>query len=188
MATKQAVATALKGLAANYGTPLDPALPDIWMLGLQDVEDAALMRAVGNLVATDEFFPKLARVRNVLGVNRKSPPNVTDICERIRGLCDYHPQYGTTLPSVERVRIELGDAVADAYGYIGPKRLEAVVFQGAGVGADIAGREFADALSEAQNAGADLTLLPSVARPMLAAPSITRYGERPAIGFKRLGQ
>lgn len=186
MASKQAVASTLKALAANYSKALDPALPEVWFLAFQEVSDEALKAGVGKAVATLEFFPSVAGMRNVLGLNRKSPPNVTAICERIRGLCDYHPQYGTTLPSVERVRAELGDAVADAYGYIGPKRLEAVVFDGAGVGADIAGREFATALSEAQDAGADLTLLPPVARPMLSASGTTLYNVRPEQGFKRL--
>lgn len=186
MASKQAIATALKGLAANYGTALDPDLPDIWLLGLQDVEDAALMQAMGKVVATDEFFPKLARVRNLLGMNVQPLPDVNGIVERLRGMCDYHPNYGTTLPSVERVRAELGDAIADAYGFIGPKRLEAVVFSGEGVGADIAAREFGEHLQAAQKVGANVTLLPSTARKQLsnASQSVFLDGARP----QRIGQ
>jgi hypothetical protein len=182
MASKQAIATALKGLSANYRVSPDPDLPDIWLLGLQDVGDADLLRAIGKIVAEDEFFPKLARVRNVLGLNRKTPPDVTGILERIRALTTYHPNTGDTLPRVETVRDELGDAIANAYGFVGPNRLQAVVFGGSGVGADIAGREFADALEHAQEAGESVALPPVSQSKRLTAgrPSVTIYGERPA--------
>ena len=187
MATKPAIAAALKGLAANYNRQPDPALTDIWWLALQDVPDDRLSAAVGRIVARSRFFPTVAEVRDALGLNVQPLPDVTGICERLRGMCDYHPNHGTMLPSVERVRRELGEAIADAYGYIGPNRLEAVVFGGGGVGADIAGREFATALSTAQEAGQVVALPPVRETPRLSNASQSVFIDGvPDGGLRRL--
>ena len=183
MASKQAIATALKGMSANYGTALDPALPDIWMLALQDVEDADLLRAVGKIVATSEFFPRVASVRNALGLNRTEKPDVDGIVKRIWSLASYHPQYGTNPPSVGKVRDELGDTIADAYALVTPDRL----FANSEVGRDIARREFAADLATAAEQGYPVAL--PAPKPLPALPSgPVVYNQTPERGggFKRL--
>lgn len=131
-----------------------------YAMALGDMTDEQLDYAVKRAVRECKFYPKPAELRDLAGVNSKPKPDVTGILARIKALTTYHPNTGDTLPSVERVREELGDAIANAYGYIGPRRLEAVVFEGVGVGADIAGREFATALEDAQDAGQVVALPP----------------------------
>lgn len=183
MASPKAVATALKGLSANFRTQPDPDLPDIWLLGLDGVDDADLMRAVGVIVSRDEFFPKLARVRDILGLNKTEKPDSEAIVKRIWSLASYHPQYGTNPPSVGLVREKLGDTIADAYALVGPERL----FSNSEVGRDIARREFTADLTTAAEQGYQVSLPPVEARPMLSAPSVEVYDEAPKRGgFKRL--
>lgn len=187
MASTEAVVrclSVLKHLPSD--TPLTEESVAFYAIGLRGLSDDQLDRATERAVSSCTFRP-MPKDLLALVAEPKPLPDVRGILERLRGMCDYHPNYGTTLPSVQRVRNELGDAIADAYGFIGPKRLEAIVFDGEGVGADIAMREFADHLYAAQKDGADITLLPSVARPMLAAPSLTLYDNAPrGGGFKRL--
>lgn len=186
MATREAVAKTLAVFGALFPRDITPELVSIYHAALSDVSDDALRVAMGKCVQTARFFPQPAEIRDTVGANAKPLPDVDGIVERLKGMCDYHPQYGTTMPRVERVRAELGDAIADAYGFVGPKRLEAVVFGGEGTGADIAAREFAEHLLDAQQAGAEVRMLQPVGRPMLSAPSVTLYDARPAGGFKRL--
>lgn len=183
MASKQAIATALKGLSANYGNAPDPALPDIWMLALQDVDDSDLLRAVAKIVATSEFFPKVASVRNVLGMNRTERPDVDGIVKRIWSLSSYHPQYGTNPPSVGKVRDELGDTIADAYALVTPDRL----FANSEVGRDIARREFADDLTTAAEQGYSAALPAPKRMPALPSGPVL-YDQKPERGggFRRL--
>jgi hypothetical protein len=183
MATKQAIATAIKGLSANYGTAPDPALPDIWMLGLQDVDDADLLRAVGKIVATSEFFPKVATIRNLLHRNRVEKPDVDGIISRIWSFASYHPVYGTHPPSVGKVRDELGDVIADAYALVTPDRL----FANSEIGRDIARREFADDLTTAAAQGHAVSLPAPTPVPALPSGPVL-YDQAPERGggFKRL--
>ncbi len=160
MASKPAIATALKGLSANYNRELDPDLPAIWHLALSEVTDDQLNAAVARLVGRSKFFPTIADVRDALGLNDMPLPDVREILDRIRGLMTYHERTGEQMPTVERVRRALGDAIADAYGFVGPHRLEAAVFGANLTGADIAWREFATELKYAQSNGRSLTLPP----------------------------
>lgn len=157
MASKKAIASVLNGLAANYSKALDPALPEIWFLAFGDVSDDQLNAAVGKVVASEEYFPTVAKMRNAMGLNKKALPDVAGIRERLRHMA---AQNDDRMPSVERVKLVLGEAIGNAYGFIGPNRLEGFVFDGFGVGTDIATREFADLLAAEQDNGADLTLLP----------------------------
>lgn len=187
MASTEAVARCLsiiKHLPSDG--PLTAESVTFYALGCRELTDAELEAATARAVSSCTFRPQPAELVKLSGY-KPALPDVNGIVARLRGMCDYHPNYGTSLPSVERVRAELGDAIADAYGYIGPKRLESVVFGGEGVGADIAAREFGEHLLDAQKVGANVSLPAPVARPMLAAPSITLYGERPDSGFKKLG-
>ncbi len=186
MASNTAVAACLAVLKhLPSDSPVTAETVAFYALGLRDLSDDALERATARAAASCTFRPQPAELIKLSG-HQPSLPDVDGIVSRLRGMCDYHPQYGTKMPSVERVRNELGDAIADAYGFVGPKRLEAVVFGGDGTGAEIAAREFAELLRDAQRDGADVQLLPPVARPMLAAPSVTLYDERPTGGLKRL--
>lgn len=160
MATGEAIASVLHGFGITFRTPITKELAQTWIRALADVPDDLLQVAANRVVLECEFFPTPAKVRNLAGMNATQKPDVTGILNRIRGLTTYHPNIGDQMPSVERVRAELGDAIANAYGYIGPRRLEAVVFDGVGTGADIAAREFATALDDAQDAGQSVALPP----------------------------
>jgi len=183
MASKQAIAAALKGLAANYRISLDPDLPDIWLLGLQDVDDEALMQAVGKIVARERFFPTIAVVRDALGLNRLDKPDTDGILARIWQLANYHPQWGTTPPSVGTVREHLGETIGDAYALVTGDRL----FNGNQTGRDIARREFADDLTTAAENGYSVALPAPNPVPMLASGPVI-YDDAPQRGgFKRIG-
>ena len=175
MATKPAIAAALKGLAANYNRQPDPALPDIWWLALQDVPDDRLSAAVGRIVARSRFFPTVAEVRDALGLNVVEKPDTAAITSRIWSLAHYHPEYGTVPPSVTQVRTELGDTIADAYAVVGPDRL----FANSEVGRDIARREFTADLTTAADQGLSVALPP--ARPVPALPAGPVQYDKPAI-------
>ncbi len=129
-----------------------------YAMALGDMTDEQLDYAVKRAVRECRFYPKPAELRDFAGVNVKPKPDVSGTLDRIRALVTYHR--GDQMPSVERVRESLGDAIANAYGYVGPQRLESVVLGGSGVGADIAGREFATALADAQESGQDVSLPP----------------------------
>lgn len=158
MASKQAIGAAMLGLAANYNRDIAPELVGIWMKALHDVTDEQLDVSVQRIVAESKFFPTVAEVREKAGANAQPLPDTDGILRRIRGLVTFDARYGESMPSVERVRDALGDAIADAYGFVGPRRLEAVVFGGSSVGVDIAAREFGSALQAAQKSGQVIAL------------------------------
>lgn len=187
MATKAAIANAIKMLAVNFRHSPDPQLPDLWLAAFADLTDEQMQKATVAIVSTDDFFPTVKRVRDVLGLNHKPKPDVAGTFARLRALTTYHPNTGDTMPSVERVREELGDAIADAYGFVGPKRLEAAVFDGTGTGADIAAREFAEQLEAAQDAGLSVALPPMHAMKLLghANQTASRSDQPQRIGGMR---
>ena len=182
MASKQTIAKCVAILGTAFPKDIPVGLLDVWTLALADVADADLERATLTAIQTSEFFPSIKAIRDAAGVNAKSLPGTAGILTRLRGMMGFHEE----MPSVERVREELGDAIANAYGFVGPKRLEAVVLDGEGVGADIASREFATALRNAQESGQSVTLPPlsEVKRLSNARQSLFIDGEPP----KRIGQ
>lgn len=153
-----------------------------YAMALGDMTDEQLDYAVKRAVRECRFYPKPAELRDFAGVNAKPKPDVSGALDRIRALVTYYN--GEQMPSVERVRDALGDVIANAYGYVGPQRLEAVVLGGSGVGVDIAAREFATALSDAQASGQDIALPPLTAMPQLsnASQSLFLDGQPQRIG------
>lgn len=183
MASKQAVANAMVGLAANYNRDLAPELVGIWLKALADVTDESLDRAVQRIVAQSRFFPSVAEVREKAGANFKPKPDTEGIVAAIWSLASYHPQYGTTPPSVGLVREKLGETIAQAYGLVGANRM----FGGNETGRDIARREFARDLEVASEQGYDVALPSVPVTKRLASGSVTLYDDVPKpTGFKRL--
>lgn len=187
MATREAVVKTLAVFGSLFPRDISPELVSIYHAALEDVGDDGLRAAMAQCVRTAKFFPTPAEIRDAVGANNRSAlPDVSGICERIRGLCSYHPQAGDTLPSVERVRQVLGDAIADAYGYVGPARLEGVIFRGSGTGVDIARREFADLLAAAQKDGQHIAIPAPNATPLLNAGAVRLPDAPRGGGFRRL--
>lgn len=155
-----------------------------YAMALGDMTDEQLDYAVKRAVRECKFYPKPAELRDFAGVNAKPKPDVTGIISRIRGLVTFF-NGAEHMPSVELVRDQLGDAIANAYGFVGPRRLESVVFDGVGVGADIAAREFASALEGAQEAGQSVALPPLTEMKRLSNASQSLFIDGPP---QRIGQ
>lgn len=183
MASKQAIASAMVGLAANYNRDIAPELVGIWLKALQDVTDESLDRAVQRIVAESKFFPSVAEVREKAGANYKPKPDTEGIVAAIWSLASYHPQYGTTPPSVGLVREKLGDTIAQAYAMVGSGRM----FGGNETGRDIARREFSKDLEVAAEQGCDISLPPTPVTKRLSGGAVTLYDEVPKpTGFQRI--
>jgi hypothetical protein len=159
MPSRREIAKMLAVFAELYPRPITEQTAGVYEMALSDLTDDQIQYATAQLVRTATFFPKPAEIREAVGANVQPAPDTAGILNRIRGLVTYHNgrEY---MPSVERVSEALGDAIAQAYGYVGPSRMEGVVFGGSGTGVDIAAREFATALAEAQDAGQCVALPP----------------------------
>jgi hypothetical protein len=187
MATREAVVKTLAVFGSLFPRDITPELVTIYHAALEDVTDPELTVAMAKCVKTAKFFPQPAELRDAVGANERSAlPDVAGICERIRGLVTHSAGYGESMPSVERVRQVLGDAIADAYGFVGPQRLEGVIFRGSGTGVDIARREFSDHLYAAQKDGQNIALPAPHATPLLNAGAFTLPDAPRGGGFKRL--
>lgn len=159
MPSRREIAKMLAVFAELYPRPITEQTAGVYEMALSDLTDEQVQIATATLVRTATFFPKPAEIRKAVGANTQPPPDVAGILNRICGLVTYHNGH-EYMPSVERVREMCGDAIAQAYGYVGPNRMEGVVFGGIGTGVDIATREFAEALAEAQDAGHSVALPP----------------------------
>lgn len=170
MATPNAVGKCLALFGSIFPRDISPELTQVWIDAFSDVTDEQLGAVTRTAIKTAKYFPVPAELRDMLGANHRALPDVAGIRDRLRHMA---AQNDDRMPSVERVRLVLGPAIASAYSFIGPHRLEGFVFDGYGVGTDIATREFGDALSAEQDHGADLTL-PSVADTLRlnAAPQL----------------
>lgn len=188
MATREAVVKTLAVFGALFPRDISPELVSIYHAALSDVSDDDLKLAMGKCVQTARFFPQPAELRDKVGANVKALPDMSAIHARLRSLV-FVTGRSEDLPSVEKVRAHCGDAIASAYGLVGPKRLEGFVFDGTGVGTDIAVREFAKAIADAQESGQDIALppLPQVKQLGNASQSLFVDGAAPERGFQRLG-
>ncbi len=177
MASRVVVAKAMAILGATFPRDVTPELVSIYAGALQDLDDAALERAVAKAVATCRFFPVPAELRELAGANRPVAVDPQPYLERIRGMAGYLPTVGETYPAVEDVRQQLGAGIAEAYALAGARRL----FVGNETGRDIALREFTKALEDvARDVGPEAIALPPVvvhkALPAPEAPSDTPPG------------
>lgn len=184
MASRVAVAKAMAVLGATFPRDVTKELVAIYAGALQDVDDAALERAVGQAVATLRYFPVPAELRDLAGANRVAI-DVEPVLARIVAMGSYLPTSGTTYPSVQRVREVLGDGVAEAYSLAGGAR----VFSGNETTRDIARREFAEALRDAVRVYGKAVLAAVEQAKALPAPNgPVIYGERPKVeGPQRIG-
>jgi hypothetical protein len=173
MATHEALAKAMAVLGATLPTrEVTPEMVTGYDLALEDMTDAQLSVAVKRAVAECRFFPAPAELRDFAGMPKASDeptPDVEGLLKNIWGHADYDPQYGTNPPRVEKVRDVFGDAVAEAYGYVGPGRL----FSSNETTWTIARRDFAEALRSAMLAHGERSLpaLNAGARTLLAPPT-----------------
>lgn len=146
MASKQAVATALKMFALTFAGDVSDERVDLYQAALADVDDAALKAATTRLVATHkgEWIPVPALIREAAGANVRPRVDAEAVRHAIYEIAGYNPN-GFSPPRVEAVRQRLGDAVADAYGAVGGGRLFAD-----GTTGEIALRDFAKELEACQ--------------------------------------
>jgi hypothetical protein len=188
MPNPREVAKMLAVFAELFPRPITEQTAKVYEMALSDLTDEQLQYATAKLVRDCTFFPKPVEIREAVGANAKPLPDVRGICDRIRGLVTYHNGY-EHMPSVERVREHCGDAIAQAYGLVGPARMEGVVFGGSGTGADIAAREFAAQLEAAQDAGLSVALPPMQAMKLLghANQTASRSNQPTRIGASIAG-
>jgi len=159
MPSPREVAKMLAVFAELFPRPITEQTAKVYEMALSDLTDDQLQYATAKLVRDCTFFPKPVEIREAVGANAKPLPDVAGIVNRLRGLVTYHNGY-EHMPSVERVREHCGDAIAQAYGFVGPNRMEGVVFDGSGTGVNIAAREFAEQLADAQESGLPVALPP----------------------------
>ena len=170
--------------------PVTAETTAFYALGLRDLADDDLTRAVGIAASRCTFLPTPAELRDLAGANRAEVVDAEAVLTAIAVMATYLPTTGTTYPRVEAVRERLGDGVANAYGAAGGGR----IFAGSEVTRDIARREFEKALAEeVADRGADdvmewvhaLKRLPS---PENSGPVyFDQPGDRAIGGMKRLG-
>lgn len=185
MASREAVGKALALFGATFPRDITPELVAVWLEVFGDVDDETLGRATRKALATCRYFPVPAEVRELCGANRPAFLDTEKIVGQIRGLSDYHPSRGTTPPSVEQVRATFGEAIGQAYGFVGGGRR---LLSGNDTTASIALREFEKELASA------VEVLGIPPAPMLALPRADTSGpvlfdDQPRIGggFRRLG-
>jgi hypothetical protein len=158
MASREAVAKTVAVLAATLGNrEVTPAMIEGYAFALEDVEDGRLATAMRRALTDCKFFPTPSELRDFAGMPKAADeptPDVEGLLKNIWGHADYDPQYGTTPPRVEVVRAVFGDAVAEAYGYVGPGRL----FSSNETTWTIARRDFAESLRSAMLAHGERTL------------------------------
>ncbi len=145
MASKRAVAAALKLLARTFAGEVDEAKVALYYAALDDLTDEQLERAVTIVVRTEteRFIPPPGVLRQAVA---PAAPVVDAgrLLREISKLGTYNANVGWVYPSVERVRDELGEAVAYAYAGAGRERL----FADSETTRDIAQREFERAVVE----------------------------------------
>lgn len=173
MATPDAIAGALALLAeARPDRAITAQTVQVYAVALEDIDDAALGRAVKRALRECKFFPVPAELREFAGVAKPRPvpaPDVAELVRQIWGHAEDSPGYGQRPPRVELVRQVFGDSVAEAYGYVGPERL----FSSNQTTWEIARRDFAEELRASMSARAERALPPM--RPLLpAAPEALR--------------
>jgi hypothetical protein len=161
MASRRAVATALKLLARAFAGEVDEARIDVYFAALDDVGDEQLAAAVTLVIkeSTERFIPPPGLIRKAV-----SPTPAVDsaaLIRRIAKLGQYSPHVGWIYPSVARVRDQLGDRIAYAYAAAGQERL----YSENATTVDIAKRDFEQAFKESLlHAGSELPVVGASAR------------------------
>jgi hypothetical protein len=149
MASAEAIGTVLALLHEYYpNRPLSPNTLAAWRLAFVDIPDADLSAAV-MLVAKQPgrtFFPTPGEIFAVL-TEKIAPPPTEELLRSIQQLGFYTPQHGWINPRVDAVRECFGDAIASAYGYVGPGRL----YSDNDTTREIARRDFGLALLDAMD-------------------------------------
>ena len=138
MATSSAIRKALAVLQAVFARDITPELAEAYRIALADVSDDDLGVAVGRCLQTCMFFPVPAELRGAIHVDQAPKVNAADVIAKIASLSTYMPT-GYAHPSVPVVRDKLGAAAAEAYGFVGSRRL----FSENQTTRDIAERDFA---------------------------------------------
>lgn len=173
MASVMAVSAALKLLARVFAGEVTPEKAQLYAAALGDVSDEQVAASVAVLIKTHvgQFLPVPAQIREACGANDHPPIDTAGVICSIERLGapqfvdGFSEQTGWSAPRVERVRAELGDAVADAYGAVGGgSRL----FCDDETGRTIAERDFMLAL-RSETAAEERRALPSGRKPQRIA-------------------
>ena len=167
MATARGGEAALKLLATNFAGEVTVEKVKVWGAALGDVTDEQLGAAIPHIIKTHtgDFIPPVGVIREACGANDHAPIDTAAVIRRIDQLGEYSAHVGWCAPRVERVRAELGDAVADAYGAVGGgSRL----FCDDETGRTIAERDFMLAL-RSETAAEERRALPSGREPQRIA-------------------
>ena len=159
MASREAIAKGLAFLHELFPTrALTERTGEAWSQVFQAVGDDAFLGAC--MAASREpgrtFFPTPGELWEFLRPI-EALPDATTVLRQIEKMSVYNPASGMIPPRVQDVRVALGDAAADAYGYAGPTRL----FSDDETARDIAMRDFATTLQRGQRE--HRPLLPGVA-------------------------
>lgn len=146
MASKRAVATALKMLGRAFAGVVDEPRIEVYAAALEDLTDEELATAATLVIRnyTGEFIPPPAVIRKAIA----PAPVAVDapsIIRRIEKLMTYNPNMGMLPPPTETVRTQLGEQAAYAYAAAGGPRL----FSDNETTREIAARDFQRAMAEA---------------------------------------
>lgn len=125
MATKKAIAASLAALSRAFAGEVGPQKLVVFYDALADVTDSELSAATAIVIRTyrGEFIPPPAILRDAVGANEVPAIDVERVVTEIERLGSYNPHSGWNLPTVRRVRAELGEAVANACADIGLHRV-----------------------------------------------------------------
>lgn len=104
-------------------SPVTEETTAFYALGLRDLSDDALGRAVARATSTCTFRPQPAELIRLAGVGEQTAVlPVHDALERIQRLGCYNP-HGWQYPRIDEVRRHISAAAAEAYGAVGSSRL-----------------------------------------------------------------
>lgn len=149
MASPRAMVSGMAMLHEAYPTrDITPKTTEVWSFLFADVPDAAFLAACSALAVERgrTFFPTPGELM-ALAVPPPPAPDVDGILTQIHDLGEYGPT-GWRYPSLQAIRAELGEAIADAYTEAGAGRCFADSDRsGLSVTRDIARRAFAEALT-----------------------------------------
>lgn len=188
MSSNRGIANALAILAETFPTRgITERTVEVWRNVFQSVEDDALERAVVRLCREPgrTFFPSSGEVFAAIALDAP-PVNVLNVLHRIEQLGYYDPKRGWVYPTAERIRDELGQAIANAYSVAGGERVFAAEENdGKSITRDIALRKFEEGLNEAQRKAPDRPLLlparskalPEIEAPKMREPRKLKPGE-----------
>lgn len=147
MASSRAVVAALKLLGRAFAGTVDVERVELYRAALIDLTDEQLAAACLVVIRTHtgDFIPPPAKIRAAVGADTITPVDVDATIRQIEALSMYNAASAMIRPSVAVVRVQLGEAVAQAYAAAGADR---IFREGDDTGRDIARRDFATALQE----------------------------------------